>query len=109
MNEDIFYDTRKASRLEFVDKGTILGDAMIQLDLYQSHPVLGLDKGYSLNLAFTNILTTEFESPSEVLSVIDPHKPPSRSFLARRCLFARPVHRALFPMPLFMGVHAARE
>ena len=32
-----------------------------------------------------------------------------RSFLAKRCLFARPVHRAHYHMLLFVGVHAARE
>ena len=46
------------------------------MDLHQRHPVLVLEKRYSLDLAFTNLLNTKFESLSEVLLAIDPHYPP---------------------------------
>ena len=75
-NDYIFYDTRNSKSLDTVNKATILGDAVISLDLWQCHPILVPNKGYTLDLAFTNICYAKFVITSVILPIVDPHHPP---------------------------------
>ena len=75
-NDYIFYDTRNSRSLDTVNKATILGDAVISLDLWQCHPILVPNKGYTLDLAFTNICYAKFVITSVILPIVDPNHPP---------------------------------
>ena len=75
-------------KVNFIDNANILRIEFIQYSLCQRHSTLDIDKGYSLDLLFTNVDGLNFCNPAEVLSKVDSHHLP--------CIFKFPYKCKLY-------------